>query len=370
MIGIRADANDIVATGHIMRCITIAKQIQKLGEEIVFFLADEYGVSMLEDSSMEYVILHTNWENPIEEIPILCKKIAEYDISAVLFDSYRMPKEYFEKLRYELDGYCNGLKSVVRFAYIDDLFEDVYPVDVLINYNAYYTQFPYEETYAGGGSIDKGTAVQLYDVMEHSSKTVLCLGPSYVPLREEFGRTDLADGMENSVLLSCGGGDILQTLHGILSQAVKDNRFQNVKFHIIVGRYHQKKELLEQLAVERENVILHHDVHNMAELMEQCQIAVSAAGTMLYELCAMERPTVFFITADNQRYDSDFFATDERMVFAGDIRMDRDGCIQQVLDGMQELFNNNEKCTLMKDKLRSVTDGKGAERIAKVLIEK
>ena len=43
MIGIRVDANEIVASGHILRCITIAKEIEKHGETVLFFLADEYG---------------------------------------------------------------------------------------------------------------------------------------------------------------------------------------------------------------------------------------------------------------------------------------------------------------------------------------
>ncbi len=342
MIGIRADANDIVATGHIMRCMTIAKQIQKLGEKVIFFTADEYGGLMLRENGFEYVVLDSDWENPIEEIDKLSTEIKKHNITAMLFDSYRMNKTYFGHLREELS-------DAVRFAYIDDLFEEVYPVDVVINYNAYYTRFPYRNSYP--------------------DKVALCLGPSYVPLREEFAKSDLSYGCDNSVLLSCGGGDALQSLYGILGRAVEDKRFSNTVFHVIVGRYHQKKELLEQLAIEYSNIVLHHNVSNVSELMENSRIAVSAAGTMLYELCAMERPTVFFITADNQRYDSAFFAEDDRMVFAGDIREDREDCIGRILDGMHTLLKDSNKCMEMKEKLRQVTDGKGAGRIAGALLE-
>lgn len=340
MIGIRADANEVVATGHIMRCITIAKQLKNRGKEVIFFLADDYGVSMLEENDMPYVVMHTDWENPKTELPVLCNEIAERKITVMLFDSYRMDREYFEMLR-------GNLTEPIRLAYIDDLFEDVYPVDVVINYNAYYVQFPYEEAYRD---------------------TVLCLGPSYVPLREEFGRSDLQDGNEKEVLLSCGGGDTLQSLYGILNHAIEDSRFTDVIFHVIVGRFHQQKERLEELANKYENIKLHHNVSNMAQIMEESEIAVSAAGTMLYELCAMERPTVFFITADNQRYDSDFFAEDKRMIFAGDFRANKDVCIANILDGMHHLLNNKETRDEMKEKLRNVTDGNGAGRIAEVLI--
>ena len=88
---------------------------------------------------------------------------------------------------------------------------------------------------------------------------------------------------------------------------------------------------------------------------------------MLYELCAMERPTVFYITADNQRYDSDFFARDDRMLFAGDIRENREQCIDCILEGINTLLCDVKKRTIMKEKLRMVTDGKGAVRIAEAL---
>lgn len=345
MIGIRADANEIVATGHIMRCITIAKELQKKGEEVVFLLADEYGVSMLKEQDMLYFVMHTNWENPKEEKEILCREIEGRSITAMLFDSYRFDREYFELLQ-------SRLGQKIRMAYIDDLFEDVYPVDVIINYNAYHTQFPYKETYE----------------KTHSAK--LCLGPSFVPLREEFGRSNLSEGMDKSVLLSCGGGDVLQSLHGILKKAVDDKRFSDVTFHVVVGRYHQKKELLEELAKANRNIKLHYNVSNMADLMEESRIAVSAAGTMLYELCAMERPTVFFVTADNQRYDSDFFADNNRMLFAGDFRAEQEACIGRILDGMDMLLTDADLRNIMKEKLRKVTDGRGAGRIAEVLIKK
>lgn len=345
MIGIRADANDIVATGHIMRCMTIAEQVIKMGEEVLFFMADEYGVPLLQERGLRYEILHTDWQKPTEEVAVLANKAKEHGIRTILFDSYYMTKRYFSALEEKLGG--------VRFAYIDDLFEDVYPVDLLINYNAYYTQFPYAEEYKKFGKKD----------------VRLCLGPTYVPLREEFGNTERKEGKENTVLLSCGGGDILQSLHGILERAVADDRFSSTIFHVIIGRYHQKKECLEQLALQHKNVILHYNVSNMAQMMEENCIAVSAAGTMLYELCAMERPTVFYITAENQRYDCDFFAKEERMFFAGDIRINREECIGRILEGVHALLCDVEKRNRMKAGLRRVTDGRGAARIAEILTQ-
>jgi len=104
--------------------------------------------------------------------------------------------------------------------------------------------------------------------------------------------------------------------------------------------------------------------HDMAGLMADCDAAVSAAGTMLFELCAMRVPTVFFQSADNQRYDREFFEAGERMIFAGDMTQDRDICIDKICEGLKRLVADAALRERMKENLGSVTDGKGAERIA------
>lgn len=39
---------------------------------------------------------------------------------------------------------------------------------------------------------------------------------------------------------------------------------------------------------------------NMSELMKKCDIAISACGSTIYELCAMNVPSIGIIVADNQ----------------------------------------------------------------------
>ena len=47
MIGIRVDSNSIIATGHMMRCITIARQLLSIGGSVTFFIADEESERLL-----------------------------------------------------------------------------------------------------------------------------------------------------------------------------------------------------------------------------------------------------------------------------------------------------------------------------------
>lgn len=364
--GIRVDANETVATGHVMRCITIAKQLMLLGQRVLFFTADEYAAEMLEQAGMEYICLHTEWNRMEEEVDLLCRKLRETGCGRLLVDSYQATAKYFE-----------ALHNTCKIIYIDDCFEEIYPVDMVINYNAYHVLFPYEEAYEG--------------------KSRLLLGTAYVPLREEFGDNsgkygcafyhkqlsgtepgcekaaeDKWDKPEDvgkrQVLLSSGGGDLCDALPGILLAAVKDDMLRHVVFHTVVGGFNRNVEELKRIAEKYPNIRLHCQVEHMAKLMGECTAAVSAAGTMLFELSAMQVPTVFFVSADNQKYDSEFFAAEERMLFAGDIRENREACLETVCSQLKEILEDRAMRRRMKRKLYEVTDGKGARRIAEAIV--
>lgn len=378
-IGIRVDANDTVATGHVMRCITIARQLIRLGGDVLFYTADAGAAELLGKAGMEYVCLNTRWDRMEEETAVLCEKLSETGCGKLLVDSYQVTAAYFE-----------ALKDCCKLIYIDDCFADMYPVDMIINYNAYHERFPYGEAYGG--------------------RTKLLLGTAYVPLREEFGGR-VKDGEEHAavcvkkqgaengaeahgktedkagygitfeetqentdrnrmnVLLSSGGGDLCNALPGILAAAVKEECFRDVVFHTVVGGFNRNREELMDMAQRYPNIRLHERVDNMAQLMGQCGAAVSAAGTMLFELSAMQVPAVFFVSADNQQYDSEFFARQERMFFSGDIRRDRQQCLDNICAQLKRLIEDEGLRARMKKRLGEVTDAKGAQRIAEEIIK-
>lgn len=151
---------------------------------------------------------------------------------------------------------------------------------------------------------------------------------------------------------------------GILKKAIDREALKEVIFHVVAGAFHPRGEELEAFADVHTNVRVYRPCQDIAGLMRECDAAASAAGTMLFELSAMQVPTVFFRTADNQRYDSEFFAEEERMLYAGDIRQDRDACLAAVCDGLERLLEDGDLRVRMQKKLSLVTDGMGAERIA------
>lgn len=166
------------------------------------------------------------------------------------------------------------------------------------------------------------------------------------------------------MLLSSGGGDAQNAVLGILQRAAQTEELKEIIFHAVVGVYHPQGDAIEEFAKTHDNVKVHRPCKDMAGLMADCDAAVSAAGTMLFELSAMRVPTVFFQSADNQRYDREFFEAEGRMLFAGDIGQDREGCIETVCESIKRLASDVSLRERMKEKLAQVTDGHGAERIA------
>lgn len=346
MIYIRTDANETIATGHVMRCMTIASKLLELGEEVIFVVSDEGSATLIKDRGYKYIVLNSDWSNPMnkDELDKMETILCEYgrqkgEKPKLLIDSYMINGEYTKKM-----------KEYAVVIVIDDLFEEVFEADAIINYTLYHTRFDYAGRY--------GT----------SSK--LLLGGQYVPLREQFSSfsdsgyaRDVTDKQLYKVLMICGGGDKYNALGSILAKAVSDG-IEKCELHVVVGAYNPNAKLLEDLAKRCHKIKLYNNVSDMAKLMSECDIAVSAASTVLYECCAMKLPTVFFCVADNQQYDRECFTKNDVMIYAGDIRTEKEQCIASILQAVEKLVGDMELRKHMISEMSTLIDGHGAMRIA------
>lgn len=341
MIGIRADANDFVATGHIMRCITIANELKKSGEEVLFITAGNDADKLLDDAGMKHIALHTDYREMESELEILCEQLQVRGIDTLLVDSYYVTYDYFK-----------ALNRVVATAYIDDNHDITVPVDLLINYSGYVYRFDYANDYSSMSGKKGGTK--------------LLLGLKYAPLRPQFYETTASGGSGKDILLCAGGGDYHDAIIGILTEADARNVTDNYNWNVVIGNFVQSEDRIRAFADNHRTVTVHKAVTNMAELMSKCDVAITAAGTMLTECAAMKLPSVFFQVADNQRYGVDYWA-DGRQIFAGDIGVNREHTIKKAVSEVISLMDDRKRLDSMRNKLSLITDGKGAARIAEEL---
>ena len=360
MIGIRADANSEIASGHMMRCITIARAIVELGEEVVFFMADQESYKLfsanVSNEPISAVILNSNYKDMGGEIDALKKELASRKITMLLVDSYAVTFNYFE-----------SLKEICKVAYLDDLHQESYPVDMVINYSGYSNEMGYEEGYRLMSGYGK-------------EPTKLYLGLKYAPLRKQFYATETDADIDSSfagkegvhVLVSTGGADMCDMLMPLLEMAIKNKWSSRVTWHFVVGGLTENYEKVLSMAQGDNNIVIHRAVSNMAYLMKKCDLAIMAAGTMLTECAASGLPTVFYQVADNQKYNVEYWGNVDGMSFAGDVSSKTPGkehVINNIEQDIEEFLCDKDALSVMSHELKKITDGRGALEIARVLME-
>lgn len=337
MIGFRVDANEKIATGHLMRCIAIAKACEKRGEQVLFFLAEKKETQRLEALGFSYVVLETDWQNMEGEMGCLVAQIGENSVNWLVVDSYQATKKYLEVL-----------EQSVKILYVDDYGRERYDVSAVLNYNPWVRERGVLDLYQGG-------------------KTQLLLGGDYIPLREEFSGINEGE-REQAVLITTGGTDAYNVAGKILLECLGKEPWQEICFHVIIGSMNEHQEELEILAEKYPSVFLHKNISNMSHYMRRCRVAVSAGGTTLYELCACGIPTVCFSFADNQKWGTEAMGRQDVMIYQGDARTEKD-LAANIAESVLDLMKDGEKREKYAGRMRQLVDGKGARRIADFLFQ-
>lgn len=329
MIYIRVDANNIIATGHLFRCISIAEALRELGEDVTFVMADNNGVSLLE-GRYTYIILDTDWRDMNSELAILRDILVRENAKKLIIDSYQITENYLSEIR-----------KYVKTIYIDDVNAFYYDVDELICYANYYRNKKYEERY---------------------SKTKLLLGCKYVPLRKEYRsvpekviKTDVEE-----LLIMSGGTDSYNFIGNILENI--DN-YQYKRVNAICGRYNTNYDVLYK-KYKGTNVNIVRSTDNIIEYMLSADVAISASGVTLYELCACGTPTLSYVMADNQIDNAVQFDKDGIISYMGDIR--KGNVINNIITNLNSY--DMKKRQIQSLSMKQYVDKNGALNIAEEVI--
>ena len=229
-----------------------------------------------------------------------------------------------------------------------------YPVDILIAYNAY---------------ADIKTYQKLYGTTDTTRLPCIIIGPQYAPLREMFQNIEPRQQNEvvKNVLISTGGADFLH----LALQFLRHSLPGDFTYHLLIGSLNTDKEELKKLAATRNNVILHENVSDMRGLLSQMDMAISAAGSTLYEIAACGVPLITYVLADNQIEGAEAFSRLDLAVNVGDLRKRLSSPVDTILDAVNYLSsspNNYEVRKTMGKLEQQIVDGRGAERIVNMIV--
>ena len=338
MIWFRADAGREIGMGHIRRCLSIAEALKELGEQTCFLVADDAAVPLLKAQGQNYRVLDSSWQKPEEELNTLLPMLRESGRGVFFADSYYVTAEYLRQVGKVIPVCCMDDKGIPGL-----------PVDLLVNYNI----FAEKSLYAPS-----------------DGKTDYLLGTQYAPLRKEFRNAyqPVRDVAER-VLITTGGSDRYNLAGRIVENALQKLETRDLEYCVVSGPYNEFLPQLAELEEQYENVHIYQNVTCMSELMQSCDIAVTAGGSTMYELCAVGVPILCFSFVDNQEKVVEGFREQKVVSFAGNYLTQGERMIALVTEQIDMLQSSVRLRRASSEKERELVDGQGAWRIARRLCE-
>ena len=306
-IAIRVDASTRMGTGHVMRCITLAKKLKENNCRIIFLSKQHNGHlnSFIEASGFELISLSkpiNNIDNEQDDkhwlgchfqddanecIQKLLQVIEIPKIDLLIVDHYSLDYQWQTQL----------LPHCKKIMVIDDLANRKHLGDILL-----------DQTY--------GRVKQDYQKLVPKECNLL-LGQSFILLRDEFYQnrelakenrfnkalqTQSKQNKHNKVLISLGGTDPDNMASQILSWLIKNNTANNeLSVCLVASATSHFLDGLQSLTQAHSWINIVTQPPSMAALMLDATIAIGSSGATAWERCCLGLPTLSIISAANQQ---------------------------------------------------------------------
>jgi UDP-2,4-diacetamido-2,4,6-trideoxy-beta-L-altropyranose hydrolase len=333
-IAFRTTAGKGIGFGHLRRCLTLAGELAARGFEPRFWLdGDAAALEVVRAAGYVPVAVSGEAREPGWSL----QQVARERPAALVADSYALDEAYFRALRPE-----------VPLLVIDDLADRTLEADLVQN-----------------GAVD---AACLPYRLGANCRTLF--GPAYALLRPSFRDLRRPVAFRTAVervLVTLGGADpaghtdaVVRHLLGALPEGVV--------IDVVLGPLFGAAETLEAFALAHPGRIrLHRALPDLAPLLREADLAVSAGGQTTFELAAAGVPAVALELADNQRVLLAGFARAGTLHAVGQAAAPEMG--QRLTQAVARLCQDPALRRRMSEAGPALVDGRGAERVAMALIE-
>jgi len=355
-IAIRADASSVIGAGHVMRCLTLANAFARHGANITFLCRatqgnligkiKRHGFTVLQLAALNNEATHSSskysQQQDAQECICLLKNIKTFDLFIV--DHYELNNHWQELLR------ANYQKLLV----IDDLANRQHSCDFLLDQTIGRTEAAYSK------------------LIPPYCQTLL--GQRYMLLREEF--TDkkahileqrLSKKQINHVLVTVGGMDphniTLLILKGLLLLKALQ---PDLQVSVLLTSQAPFIKAINDFSSLYQWLTLHVDTENVAEVMENADIAIGASGSTAWERCCLALPTLSIILADNQMLVDQSLASIGACVSLGWYESITE---ELIVEQCQKLLKNRPRYNELAISANNVCDGEGTERVVQKILK-
>lgn len=297
----RVDASLSIGTGHVIRCLNLAKKLASTGEKCIFFTKNHKGniIQRIKDSHFDTAIIESSlnqnkeyiedekaWLGSSQEedasqcIKLIIERSVKPDI--IIIDHYSLDIVWEKIILQQFPQ--------ITIVVIDDLCNRKHLCHLLIDQTIERTVSEYAKFVPNYCHCLVGTCYALLNETFHSLRPIALVNRNRIT-------------HPRSVLITMGGVDAHNITSSILQYLENINDCNIDIVTIVLGENAPHIEKVKKQAstsnLKKIDVLV--NVNNMAELMLKHDMAIGAMGGTTWERCVMALPAINLCIADNQK---------------------------------------------------------------------
>lgn len=298
-----------IGTGHVVRCLALAKALNFHGNKIIF-LTSKNSIDLIEKIK-EFKII-----DPLEFLA------RPFKADFAIIDNYQIDYVFENKIR----------KYAKKIMVIDDLFNRQHDCDILLDQNLGAKKSYYKNLVNKDCKIFTGTKYAL-------------LRPEFSKLRKAMFKKRKHTQKIKKILVNFGGSDLNNYSLKALKM-IEESSFIG-EINVVLGFKALHLVRIKEFAKTSKNIINIYQEVDMAKMIFDADIGVGAGGTSTWERCCLGLPTYLFKIADNQE-----------LIFK---KLGQDVSFEEFLTDVNSNYYKIVKI------ISKYVDGKGIYRIEKII---
>jgi len=331
----RVDGNSKIGSGHLIRCVNIAKQINK-SYQIEFICVENKNLQKILKSFKINSIPRTNnswlgntWQEDCNKTIDIIKD--KSDIFLII-DQYSIDEKWETKIR----------PFVKTIMVIDDLHNRNHNCDILLDQNIYFNN-PYTSF------IPKNCK--------------LLLGPKYGILNKTFQKTKRIRTSIKRVYIFFGGSDQYNLTERLLEEIININ----IIFDVVIGSLNKNYENILKKYSKYKNINIHYSVNQdkIADIIYNSDLAIGSSGVSAYERCISGLFSLVVTFADNQISNANNLHKLNVIDYVG--KHSDDKIIYKIYVKLKKYIEEDINWEKISTKCMKIIDGNGLYRISNFL---
>lgn len=268
---VRADANNRMGAGHLMRTLALGQAWQDAGGRVVFTTACDNPALIVRLGREGFAVQELEPDAAWSQIRAA---LAPHGGCWVVLDGYHFDTRLQRRIR----------EAGHPLLVVDDTahLPEPYEADLLLNQNINAPSMRYRTR----------------------RECQLLLGPEYILLRREFlhhrGFSRQVTGPARRLLVTLGGAELQQQLQLVL-EGLERAELAPLEVDVLVGGGAGLDELRQVASRSGHAITFSPGTDDMAGLMARADLAITGGGSTCWELAFMKLPSLVLVLADNQQ---------------------------------------------------------------------